>query len=76
MDCLFPGMQTTYRNRQLDPHDPKFILISGYSDTSEADCIAKGVHKVFTKPYDRKDLMDTVFEALGLSKEDSNSGLP
>ena len=46
---------------------PSVIFITGFADVTEAECLAKGAKKVFSKPFDRKVLMSSVLEVLGLS---------
>jgi DNA-binding NtrC family response regulator len=40
------------------------ILITGFADYEESDCIAIGALNVFTKPFNRAKLMDSVMDAL------------
>jgi CheY-like chemotaxis protein len=60
------GLSLLEKIRAIDPTLPTVILATGFSDASEEDCLAKGAHRVLLKPFDRKDLMNTVLEALGL----------
>jgi two-component system response regulator AtoC len=43
---------------------PAFILLTGFSDESEEECLALGAACIITKPFDRKKLMSSVLKAL------------
>ena len=47
---------------------PSVILMTGFSNISESECCSKGAKGVFVKPFDRKQLMDSVFDLLGIKK--------
>lgn len=52
--------------RSEHPSVPMVILLSGFSDVDEAQCLARGARRVFKKPFDRKLLMQYVCESLGI----------
>lgn len=58
------GMEFLEQVRVLDAQMPLVIFVSGYSDYTEEQCIAKGAQKLIHKPFDRKVLMNSVLEAL------------
>ncbi|MGZ3711054.1 MAG: response regulator [Bdellovibrionota bacterium] len=58
------GMSLLQKIRAHNPDIPNLIFVSGFSDFSEAECLAKGARKVFSKPFDRKALMNSVLEIL------------
>jgi CheY-like chemotaxis protein len=51
------------RSAFSDP--PAVIFITGYSEASERECLAKGAWCVIQKPFQRKAFMQSVFDALG-----------
>lgn len=55
--------------RKRDPRIPVLILLTGFSDVTEADCIKRGAKTVLSKPFDRKQLMNSVLESLGLAHQ-------
>lgn len=61
------GMSLLENIRKIDPKIPIVIFLTGFADITEEECIAKGAVAVFTKPYERKNLMNAIFGALGLS---------
>lgn len=52
--------------KKFHPHIPVVIFISGFSDLSPEECIAKGAQTVVSKPFERKALMASVLKALGI----------
>lgn len=62
------GMSLLKQIRERHASVPVVIFITGFADVSEADCLAKGAHRVVQKPFDRKVLMNSVLDALGLVK--------
>ncbi len=62
------GMSLLEKIRKIDPKIPVVIFLTGFADVTEEECIAKGASRVFSKPYDRKALMNGIFDALGLPK--------
>lgn len=63
------GMSLLEKIRQFDPDIPTLIFVTGFSDYTEEECIKKGAKKLLSKPFDRKQLMACVMEALGLDKD-------
>lgn len=43
---------------------PKVLLISGYTDISEAEAVGRGALGLLEKPFDRQRLMDLIESAL------------
>ncbi len=60
------GLSLLEQIRTYDPAIPIVIFMTGFSQISEKECISKGAQKVILKPYDRKQLMDTIFQMLGI----------
>lgn len=60
------GISLLEKIREYNPDIPTVIFITGFTDSTEEECLAKGALKVFSKPYDRKALMNLVLETLGL----------
>lgn len=46
---------------------PVFIFMTGFADVSEEECRKKGAKEIVSKPFDRKVLMSSIFESLGIS---------
>ena len=61
------GMSLLEQIRKFDPTIPNVIFMTGFSEVSEAECIAKGAKKVISKPFDRKELFRSVLDALGIA---------
>ena len=60
------GLSLLKKIRERDPDVPVVMFITGFADATEAECLEKGVKKVITKPFDRKVLLEAVYEALGI----------
>lgn len=60
------GLSLLEKIRGIHPKSPVVIFLTGFADVTEEECIAKGASRVFSKPYDRKALMNAIFSALGL----------
>lgn len=60
------GMSLLEEIRAHDPSIPTVIFVTGFTDVTEEQALAKGARKVLSKPFDRKVLMNSVPEALGL----------
>lgn len=58
------GISLLEQIRQCSPDIPVVILFTGFSDLTEKQCIAKGAKKVFTKPFDHRELMNFVIASL------------
>lgn len=63
------GLSLLDKIRDFDPSIPQVIFVTGFADTTEANCIARGAKKMISKPFDRKYLMATVFEVLEIPLE-------
>jgi len=60
------GLFLLEKIRERHPKNPVVIFVTGYSDISESEFMAKGAYKVFPKPFDRKFLIAEVKKSLGL----------
>ncbi len=67
------GMGLLELLRKEDPSIPVLIFITGFSDLTEQECLDKGALAVFPKPYDRKALKATVYEALKLDATEKSA---
>ncbi len=45
---------------------PSFIFVTGHNEYTIKECLEKGAQKVFSKPFDQKELLTSVKEALGI----------
>lgn len=63
------GLSLLEKIRAYDPEIPVVIFVTGYSDVSISDCITKGAKTVFQKPFNQKDLINSVMSTLGLSTD-------
>ena len=61
------GLSLLEKIRAYDPEIPVVIFVTGYSDVSVTDCITKGAKTVFQKPFNQKDLINSVMSTLGIS---------
>ena len=62
------GLSLLEQIRAVDPTIPVVILMTGFSDFSEKECITKGAQQLIKKPFDRKALLDSIFQSLGIAK--------
>ncbi len=60
------GMQLLQNVRDFDPAIPIVIFVTGFSDVSVDDCIAKGAKAVFTKPFNQRELINSVKTQLNI----------
>ena len=60
------GLTLLEQVRAYDPSLPVVIFITGFADITEAECLAKGAQSVVPKPFDRKLLMSSVLQSLGV----------
>ena len=70
-DIRMPGGDGIALLEQIRAYDSKLpivVLITGFSEFSEAECVAKGAQNVLSKPFDRKTLMGSVLKALNISQ--------
>ena len=58
------GMSLVEAIRKYDPRIPVVIFVTGFSDYTEEECVAKGAMKVVPKPFDRAVLMNSALSAL------------
>lgn len=61
------GVDLLERIREHNPDIPIVALMTGFSDSTEQECLEKGASRVFQKPFDRKQLMDFVYNSLGIN---------
>ena len=52
-----------------DRINPTVILVTGHSDVTEEEALEEGAKEIIAKPFDRIELMNSVYEALGLILE-------
>jgi two-component system chemotaxis response regulator CheY len=62
------GITFLEKIREHDPSIPVVIFITGFADITEDEVKKKGAKGVVTKPFDRKTLMASVLDSLGLPK--------
>jgi DNA-binding NtrC family response regulator len=60
------GMKLLDEIKRRDPLVPCVILITGFADVTEAECLSRGARQVISKPFDRKVLMKSALEAMGI----------
>lgn len=58
------GLNLLERVRAKNPEIPVLIFLTGYSDASDEECIAKGAKAVYLKPFNQKELLQSVIESL------------
>ena len=63
------GISPLEKVRAYNPDIPTVIFVTGFSDVSEEECLAKGAKSVLHKPFDRKQLMSLVMETLGINPD-------
>lgn len=61
------GVELLEKVRRLNPKLPPLILVSGFADITPKEAREKGAAGMLEKPFDRKLLMETLKEALGLA---------
>lgn len=50
-----------------DGNPPSVIFITGFTDVTVDECLIRGAVKVFSKPYDRKELMKCALATIGVN---------
>ncbi|OFZ28597.1 MAG: hypothetical protein A2622_05765 [Bdellovibrionales bacterium RIFCSPHIGHO2_01_FULL_40_29] len=60
------GMSLLENVRAFNPKIPVVIFVTGFSDVSVAECLAKGATSVFAKPFNQKELINAVKTALDI----------
>jgi DNA-binding NtrC family response regulator len=63
------GIKLLEEVRAFHASIPVVILMTGFTDTSNADFVSQGAFGVVFKPFDRKILMASVMAALGIPSE-------
>lgn len=63
------GITLLEQIRKHYPNIPSVIFVTGFADISDAECLAKGARKVLSKPFERKELMQAVLEALEIQEK-------
>ena len=58
------GISLLDRVRAKNPEIPVLIFLTGYSDASDEECIAKGAKAVYLKPFNQKELLQSVIDSL------------
>ena len=58
------GVTLLEKIRLNHPDIPVVIFITGFSDYTHDDCVARGAKTVFAKPFKIKDLVQSVMESL------------
>lgn len=53
--------------RRESPDTPIVILVTGFSDFTEKQCLERGAKKVFSKPFDHRELMSYVISSLSIT---------
>jgi two-component system C4-dicarboxylate transport response regulator DctD len=53
--------------RKADPEIPVLLFMTGYSDTSESECMQIGAKAVVKKPFDRNFFFQLILKNLGLA---------
>ena len=61
------GIQLLEQIRKLHSSLPAIVLMTGFADISEEECIAKGAQAVIVKPFERKYFMTTVLGLLPIN---------
>lgn len=60
------GMQLLKNVRDYNSAIPIVIFVTGFSDISVEECLAKGANAVFTKPFNQRDLINSVKTQLNI----------
>lgn len=58
------GIELLDRLKELDPDVPIFMFITGFTDMSAEEAYHRGADAIFSKPFDRKSLMEAVIKAI------------
>lgn len=68
-DIRMPGGDGLTLLQNVRGHDPKLpivIFVTGFADISISDCIRIGAQQVFQKPFNQKELVDSVKQSLSV----------
>ncbi len=60
------GIQLLQNVREYNPAIPIVIFVTGFSDVSVDECLAKGAKAVFTKPFNQRELINSVKTQLNI----------
>lgn len=66
------GLSLLAEIRNYDPSIPMVIFVTGFANTTEAECLEKGAKKVIAKPFQRRHLIDSALDALGIEDKEKN----
>ena len=58
------GLSLLERVRKSHPALPILIFLTGFSEVSVEECLAKGAHNVYSKPFNHKELVKSVMACL------------
>lgn len=75
-DILMPvlgGIELLERIKKINPNLPIVMLMTGFADITSEEAKSKGVEALFSKPFDRKALVESVMK-LVVSKAEQLSG--
>ena len=68
-DMIMPdgdGLSLLEKIRMRNPDIPVVIFITGFSHVSVDECVARGAKSVFSKPFDQKELLESVKSSLNI----------
>lgn len=60
------GLQLLDKTKSLSRQAPLFILVSGFSDISQAEAIGKGALGLFAKPYQFDEILSLITDSLAV----------
>lgn len=63
------GIELLDKIKAIDPEIPVVMFITGFADLSLEDAYNKGADAVFSKPFDRKEVIATVIKAIKSKEE-------
>lgn len=58
------GVELLDRIKEISPEIPVVMFITGFADISFEDAYNRGAHAIFAKPFDRKEILSAVRNAL------------
>ena len=58
------GLELLEKVRKYNPEIPVVIFVTGFTDVSIKECLAKGANAVFAKPFNQIDLINSAKTAL------------
>jgi CheY-like chemotaxis protein len=75
-DIMMPGgdgIELLDRTKKVLPGTPVILLVTGFDELSTKDAYEKGAEALFSKPFDRRVLEETIYEVLN-SREERKPG--